>query len=93
MICLKLRFQNIVFIAHVVGSAFVYRLVDTVWTQTQELTASDGNSFDNFGIAVSLFENTIVIGAYLHSGAAAQAGMYRTDLFARLKDLVAIFFL
>jgi hypothetical protein len=45
------------------GAAYVFALSGTTWTQQQELTASDGGVFDQFGNSVSVSGNTVVIGA------------------------------
>ncbi len=46
------------------GSAYVYRFNGTDWDQEVELLASDGAVDDMFGIAVSVFGNLAVIGAF-----------------------------
>jgi uncharacterized repeat protein (TIGR01451 family) len=43
-------------------------VVDPLWTQQQELTASDGASLDQFGYSVSVSGGTAVIGAYAKNG-------------------------
>ena len=45
------------------GAAYVYRLVDSAWIQEQKLTASDADSFDDFGFAVAVSGDTIVVGS------------------------------
>jgi hypothetical protein len=45
------------------GSAFVYVLNGTIWTQQAQLLASDGAAFDKFGQSVAISEDTIVVGA------------------------------
>jgi uncharacterized repeat protein (TIGR01451 family) len=46
------------------GSAYVFVRSGATWTEQQKLAASDGAAFDNFGIAVSVDADTVVIGAY-----------------------------
>ncbi|MDJ1498094.1 malectin domain-containing carbohydrate-binding protein [Cytophagaceae bacterium DM2B3-1] len=46
------------------GSAYVFTLNNGVWSQTQKLTASDGQAGDQFGYSVALSADTAVIGAY-----------------------------
>jgi uncharacterized delta-60 repeat protein len=46
------------------GSAYIFTRSGAVWTQQQEVTASDGAASDFFGIAVSLSGDTLVVGAY-----------------------------
>ncbi len=45
------------------GSAYVFTRTGTIWTQKQKLLVSDGTAWDDFGFSVSLFDNTILIGA------------------------------
>ena len=53
------------------GSAYVLVRNGTVWTQQQELTASDGAAGDLFGHSVSVSGDTAVIGAF---GRSSQSG-------------------
>ena len=46
------------------GAAYVFVRSAGVWTQQQELTASDGAPNDSFGISVSVSGDTAVVGAY-----------------------------
>jgi len=45
------------------GSAYVFRYDSTNWVEEAKLLASDGTAEDHFGSAVSLFDDTAVIGA------------------------------
>jgi len=45
------------------GAAYVYVRTDSSWTEQQELTASDGASGDQFGYAVAISGNTVLVGA------------------------------
>ena len=45
------------------GSAYVFIRSGTTWTLQQKLTANDGAEADYFGESVSIYENTIVVGA------------------------------
>ena len=49
------------------GAAYVFVRSGTVWSQQQELTASDIALNDSFGISVGISANTIVIGALSHT--------------------------
>jgi len=49
---------------HGPGAAYVFTESGSVWTQTAELTASDGAAGDWFGRSVSISGNTVVVGAY-----------------------------
>ena len=53
------------------GAAYVFTGSGNSWTQQNVLTASDALSGDKFGSSVSISGNTIVVGAYLHSGGEA----------------------
>ncbi|WP_036841644.1 Ig-like domain-containing protein [Polaribacter sp. Hel_I_88] len=45
------------------GAAYIYSLVNNVWTQEIKLTASDGTWSDNFGNSVGISGNKVIIGA------------------------------
>ncbi len=45
------------------GAAYVYTLSGGTWSQTQKLKASDPGSVDNYGLAVAIDANVIVVGA------------------------------
>jgi hypothetical protein len=45
------------------GSAYVFTRTAGVWTEQQKLTASDGAASDQFGLAVAVDGDTVVIGA------------------------------
>jgi len=45
------------------GSAYVYILSGTVWTEHAKLIANDGNQDDYFGLSVAIDGDTIVVGA------------------------------
>jgi hypothetical protein len=64
-----------------IGEAYVFLKSGSGWknmTQTAKLTASDGVSGDSFGGAVSVSDNTIVVGAYgaMIDGNLAQGAAY-----------------
>jgi hypothetical protein len=51
------------------GVAYVYTRDDGgTWSEQAKLIASDGEFYDNFGCAVSVDGDTVVIGAYLDDG-------------------------
>jgi hypothetical protein len=50
------------------GAAYVYVKSGTTWTEQAKLTASDGNSFNNFGTTVALSGDTALVGAFENSG-------------------------
>jgi len=45
-----------------------------VWGQARELSASDGALQDSFGISVSVFLNTVLVGAHQHDHGATDSG-------------------
>ena len=45
------------------GSAYIFTNNGGTWTQTQKLTASDGDNGDRFGISVAISGNNAIIGA------------------------------
>lgn len=45
------------------GSAYVFRFDGAAWIEEAKLTASDGASWDDFGIPVSAYDDTVVVGA------------------------------
>ena len=47
-----------------IGSAYVFVRTGTTWTQQQKLTASDGTADDEFGNAVAVAGDTVVVGAH-----------------------------
>jgi hypothetical protein len=46
------------------GSAYVFVRNGTTWTQQQKLTAGDGTADDEFGNAVAIIGDTLVVGAH-----------------------------
>lgn len=46
------------------GAAYVYTRAAGVWTEQQKLTASDGETQDNFGWSVDIEGDTAIVGAY-----------------------------
>lgn len=45
------------------GAVYVFTRTGGVWTQTQKITAADGQMFDNFGYSLGLSGTTAIIGA------------------------------
>jgi hypothetical protein len=57
------------------GAVYVFVRSGTTWTQQQQLIASDGTMGDNFGTAVAVSGDTILIGALNHAvGANSRQG-------------------
>jgi predicted amidohydrolase len=46
------------------GSAYIFTQTGSVWTQQAKLLASDGEADARFGQSVSIYEDTVIIGAY-----------------------------
>jgi len=61
------------------GSAYVFTEANGLWTQTQQLTASDGLPHDKFGHSVALQGTTALIGADGWSNSSAQGAVYAFD--------------
>ena len=53
------------------GAAYVFVRSGSTWTQQQELTSPDGAAYDQFGFAVSVDGDTVVVGAQEPIGAGA----------------------
>jgi FG-GAP repeat len=49
------------------GAAYVYRFDGTTWNEEAELVAADATTLDQFGIAVDVDNDTIVVGAWKDS--------------------------
>ncbi len=60
------------------GAAYVYTETNGNWSQTAELTASDGAASDVFGTSVALSGSTALVGAPVHAvgGNAGQGAAY-----------------
>src|SRR5580658_9277330 len=60
------------------GVAYVFTKTSSRWKQTQELTASDGAAYDQFGLTVAMAGSTMLISAPLHTvgSNAAQGAVY-----------------
>lgn len=56
------------------GSAHVYTARGSVWKFSQELTASDGEAQDRFGISVAISEDVAVVGASSDDDLGRQSG-------------------
>lgn len=56
------------------GSAHVYARESGVWTQVADLTASDPDGGDLFGVSVAVDGDTIVVGAKRNGGEGLNAG-------------------
>ena len=73
------------------GAVYVFKLLDTGWTEVQKLTADDGVDNDQFGYSVALQGSTAIIGAVFatsHQG-AAYVFTRTVDTWAQTQKLVA----
>lgn len=50
--------------ASVAGAVYIFKRTGTTWTQQAYLKASNAEADDGFGYRVSLYENTLAVGAY-----------------------------
>lgn len=46
------------------GAAYIFKVSNGNWSQSQKITANDANAGDLFGYSVSINENQLIIGAY-----------------------------
>ena len=60
------------------GKAYVFKLSGGLWNETDGFLSSDGEADDRFGIECKIYDNTIVIGAYLddHNGLVNSGSAY-----------------
>jgi hypothetical protein len=66
------------------GSVYVFVRSGSTWTEQQHLTTSDGGSdLALFGSAVSIFEDTLVVGAENEPGPFGEQGVGGAYLFVR----------
>ncbi len=56
------------------GSAYIFTRSGTTWTQQAKLTASDGATGDQFGYSVSVYGDTVLIGALLDKNGGIDFG-------------------
>lgn len=57
------------------GAAYVFTRVNGIWSESQQLTASDRSNIDYFGSSVALDDDTIVVGAdNADNGSTSSAG-------------------
>lgn len=56
------------------GSAYIFVRNGTNWTQQQKISASDGAALDNFGYAVAISSNTVIVSANRDNVAVADQG-------------------
>ena len=47
------------------GAAYIFYNNNGTWTQISTLTPSDGSGSSNFGFSVCIFDDYVVVGAYL----------------------------
>ena len=60
------------------GSAYIFnRAADGTWSETAKLTASDGDSQDNFGTSVSISGDTAIVGALNHDDFSGSAYLFK----------------
>jgi FG-GAP repeat/PEP-CTERM motif len=56
------------------GSAYIFEKNGASWSQVAKLTASDGNTSDNFGHSVSISGNAAIVGAYANDDTDSDSG-------------------
>jgi hypothetical protein len=60
-----------------IGSAYVFKRSGSSWIQEAKLTASDGESGDNFGNSVSIVGDYCIVGAYRDDSAKGSAYVFK----------------
>ena len=67
------------------GSAYIFeQQEDGSWLEVAKLTASDGGRFDHFGRDVSLVEDMVLVGAFIHYEMGSESGS--AYVFVRRED-------
>ena len=56
------------------GSAYIYHKVNGTWNEQQKLVASDGQTSDNFGCAVAIDGDYVIIGAQQNDSNSIESG-------------------
>jgi hypothetical protein len=56
------------------GSAYIFKRDGTIWTQQQNLTASDGAALDYFGCSVSISGDYAIVGAHQDDDKGTDSG-------------------
>jgi MYXO-CTERM domain-containing protein len=56
------------------GAAYVFARTGAAWVQQQKLVAADGGPYDNFGTAVAIHGDTILVGSPYDDDAGSDAG-------------------
>jgi len=56
------------------GSVYVFMRQNGMWSQQARILASDGSTADHFGVSLSIYESTMVIGAYVDDDQGRNSG-------------------
>ncbi len=56
------------------GAAYVFERTPAGWVEVARLAADDAGAGDQFGVAVAVAGESVVVGAFSHDGVAADAG-------------------
>jgi hypothetical protein len=72
------------------GSTYIFVRSGTSWSETDKILASDGAAYDWFGYAVSLDDDTAVIGAYKDDTFTGSAYVFTlaSDIEGMFEDLI-----
>ena len=60
----------------VAGSVYFYTQMGSSWSRQAKILAADGTGGDQFGVSVSLYNSSALIGAYRDDDKATDAGEY-----------------
>ena len=60
----------------VAGSVYFYTQMGSSWSRQGKILAADGAGYDYFGVSVSLYTSSALIGAYYDDDKTNNAGEY-----------------
>ncbi len=61
------------------GTAYIFKKDGNIWVEEQKLLASDGNAGDEFGLAVSISEAYVIVGARGQDNKKGAAYIFKRD--------------
>ncbi len=71
------------------GSVYVYGSVVNIWSRQSKILAADGAGGDSFGVVVSIYVTTAMIGAHCDDDKATDAGIneYLANFYYTLRNV------
>ncbi|WP_428263538.1 FG-GAP repeat protein [Haliangium sp.] len=73
------------------GAVYVFRRTGTDWAQEAYIKASNAEPFDEFGVNVALYQDTLAVGAFLEDGGVPGVGGDESDRSAIDSGAVYVF--